>query len=182
MERWRNIERKELLTCSIFRVEEVERRSEAGAEGQFYVIDAPDWVTIVPVIRDEEGHSFFLMVEQYRHGSESVTMEFPAGTVDPGESPEVTAMRELREETGYSAGKLTLLGSLSPNPAFMKNRSHTYLAEELEQQGEQELDIHESMRIHLVPVAEVQRLMGSGVYDNAIMAAALQLFNRRQGS
>lgn len=178
MDRWYDKETRELLSCPIFRVEEVRRRSEHGKEGDFYVLHAPDWVTVIPLVSDEEGHRCFIMVEQYRHGSGTVTMEFPAGTIDPGEEAEKTALRELREETGYSAGSLVSIGKLSPNSAFMSNVTHTFVAYDLQFEGVQQLDMHESINMHRIPVDNVRERMGTGMYSNAIMAAALMLFNK----
>ena len=128
MEHWYDRDRHALLSCSIFRVDEVQRESESGERGTFYVLEATDWVTVIPVVYDGEGRRCFVMVEQYRHGSGRVTMEFPAGTVDPGETAESTGRRELREETGYAAQSFELIGELSPNPAFMANSTYTYVA------------------------------------------------------
>ncbi len=61
------------------------------------------------------------MVKQYRHGSDSITLEFPAGMVDPGEDAKETAKRELLEETGYTSQSIVLVGKVNPNPAFMTN-------------------------------------------------------------
>ncbi len=182
MERWNERQRREILSCPIFGVDEVKRRSEKGSEGDFYVLRAPDWATVVPVTEDAEGRRCFLMVEQYRHGSDRVTIEFPAGTVDPGEAPETCARRELREETGHSAGELVQIGELSPNPAFMENSSYTYVARSLVYEGEQSLDLHESMHVHTIPIEEVRRSMGHAPYENAIMVAALMLFDRWERS
>lgn len=176
MERWFDKKKRELLSCSIFRVEEVLKESDRGGRGDFYILHAPDWVTVVPLTVDESGRDCFLMVEQYRHGSGGVTMEFPAGTVDPGEDPRQTAERELREETGYCAGTLMRIGALSPNPAFMSNTTYTYVARDLRYKGEQQLDVHESINIHLVSVEDVRGSMGTPPYNNAIMVAALALY------
>lgn len=179
MEKWYDQEEREMLSCSIFSVHEMKRKSEGGEKGSFYVLRAPDWATVVPLIYDENGRRCFIMVEQYRHGSGEVTMEFPAGTVDPGEGVTETAERELLEETGYSCRSLEQIGALSPNPAFMDNTTYTFLAEGLRPEGEQNLDRHESMYIHSIAVEEVRRKMGTGAYNNAIMVSALALFNKR---
>ncbi len=60
----------------------------------------PRLVTVIPWFRGNDGIARFIMVQQYRHGSDSVTREFPAGLVDPGETAEHAALRELLEETG----------------------------------------------------------------------------------
>ena len=69
------------------------------------------------------------MVEQYRHGSNTVELEIPGGMMDPGDaSPVETAVRELREETGYEGENARVFGRILPNPAIMSNVCYTVLA------------------------------------------------------
>lgn len=176
---WKTISRKWLNDFKIFNMYQVQRESAEGLTGTFYEVDAPDWVTIIPHITDKRLGSCFLMVRQYRHGSDEVTLEFPAGMVEKEEASEVCAGRELLEETGYKAGTLELLGKVSPNPAFMNNTVSTYLAEGLELIRNQELDEHELIDIVLVPVREVLASMGEGEYNNGIMMISMGFYMRR---
>src|SRR6056297_1753917 len=169
---WQDIRRETLLRGSIFDICEIHRRSSEGVEGKFFLLDAPDWVTVVPVFDDPGGGERFLMVEQFRHGSGKLTIEFPAGTVERGEDPGSTAGRELLEETGYRAGKIEPIGDISPNPAFMNNRVHFFLATELEKVGAQSLDDHEQIHCSIHPAEEVKQLMGTGKFDNGVMLMA----------
>jgi len=177
--RWTEVQRRLLLEGSIFNICEVRRKSSENVEGDFILLDAPDWVTVVPVFEGPEGEDSFLMVEQFRHGSGNVTIEFPAGTVEPGEDPLSAAARELIEETGFRAGKLFPLGSISPNPAFMNNRVHFYLATGLGKEAEQSLDLHEQINYSIYPAEEVRRKMGGGKFDNGVMMLALEYYDRR---
>ena len=169
------------MNCRIFKVLSSRRRSFAGKEATFFLLDAPDWVTVVPLVRNSGGEDCFVMVRQYRHGSMSITLEFPAGTVEKGEEPHTTAARELTEETGYRAGSLMPLGSVSPNPAFMNNTMHTFLATDCTDTRVQSLDEHESVDVELVPVKDVKARMGYGEYSNGIMLIALSYYERRSG-
>lgn len=178
---WEEISRKEEMNCRIFKVLSSRRRSFAGKEATFFLLDAPDWVTVVPLVRNSGGEDCFVMVRQYRHGSMSITLEFPAGTVEKGEEPHTTAARELTEETGYRAGSLIPLGSVSPNPAFMNNTMHTFFATDCTDTRVQSLDEHESVDVELVPVKDVKARMGYGEYSNGIMLIALSYYERRSG-
>ncbi len=166
----------------IFDIHSVQRTSTDGRSGTFVSVESPDWITVVPWFVDADGVPRFIMEQQYRHGSDSVTREFPAGLVEPGEDPAQAALRELLEETGCHAGKLTLLGNVSPNSAFMDNRSSFFLAEDLSRSGVQELDANEQLDVLTVPVSEVVREMGNGLYDNGIMMMALGFFLRESMS
>lgn len=165
----------------IFQVTESRRWAAGNREGDFFLVEAPDWITIVPLVKDEGGRDCFLMVRQYRHGSGEVTLEFPAGMVDPGEEPAETAARELREETGWSAGSIRKIGDINPNPAFMTNRSHTFLAEDCRLAGGQELDEHEMVETILIPREELREIMGHPPCHSAIMVQAYYWYLRDAG-
>jgi len=174
---WTELSREKIQDCRIFSLYSSSRESSDGKHSTAYMIDAPDWVTIVPLVKKGE-EDYFVMVRQYRHGSMDVTTEFPAGTLEADEEPETAARRELQEETGYKAGKMTWLGSVNPNPAFLTNTFTAYLAEELVATGKQNLDEHEYVDYELIPVRDVVRRMGSGEYSNGTMLMALMYYLR----
>jgi ADP-ribose pyrophosphatase len=175
--KWKRLSQRELLRCPVFAVAERENEGPGGRKGRFVVLEARDWATIVPLVH-REGRDFFLMVRQYRHGSDELSIEFPGGVVEQGEEPAAAAERELAEETGYAASSIRLAGSLSPNPAIMTNRFHVFLAEGLNLEGDTDFDEHELIDSFLVPVEEVRAEMGKGSYSHALMAAALFLADR----
>lgn len=98
---------------------------QAQGGGQpHYVIQGLDFVVIVAMTPQDQ----ILLVRQFRVAAGGVTLELPAGHIDPGETPEQAARRELLEETGYEAGNIELLASLSPSVARFTNRMWCFLA------------------------------------------------------
>lgn len=176
--RWETGEKERLFAGPIFDVLSVERKSTDGRESTFIEVDAPTWVTIIPWFRNEAGEPMFVMVDQYRHGSDTITREFPAGVVETGEDPQAAGLRELAEECGISGPKVTKLGEVSPNSAFMNNRVHYYLVEDVTHTHRQAFDENEQLEVCSVPVQSVVAEMGSGIYDNGIMMIALGFFMR----
>lgn len=170
---WTQGESIELLRTPVFTVTKVPATSAEGVSGDYFVMDAPDWVIVIP--RTERG---FLMVKQWRHGEHALSIEFPGGVIERGEAPEVAAARELLEETGCRAGVLTHLGSMNPNPALMSNHTHVFIAENLQNAGSQHLDADEFVSAFELSEAEVLAKMGSAEYPHALMSAALLLYRR----
>ena len=174
---WRTDSEKKVFSTPIFDISEMERTSHDGRHGKFVRLDSPDWVVAIPWFRRQDGVPCFVMEEQWRHGPGRVTREFPAGLVEKGESGEDAAKRELMEETGMS-GKFTLLGAACPNPAFMNNVQSFFFFFYIRKEGGQSLDPNEEIVVIEVPVEEVIRDMGEGLYDNGIMMEAIGFFMR----
>ncbi len=170
-ELWKTIETRELLDCHIFSVHEHVREGPHKKTGKFITLHAPQWAIIVPVL-ERQGKRFFITVTQYRHGTEQLYHEFPGGVIEQGEEPRAAALRELLEETGYTAGILELLGTFSPNPAFMDNTQYVFLAQNLVKTSEQKLDEHEFVHVCEVPESEVLAQLGHGEWGHGLMAAA----------
>ncbi len=176
--RWKELSRRRVTSQSLFDLHLSERASTQGARGEFLILSAPDWVNVVAVLPNPAGEECFLMVRQYRHGLDGITTEFPAGLIEPGENPRAAAERELREETGYRAGHVTLIGRVSPNPAFMTNWCSTYLAEDLVRVGEKSLDELEQLESLEVPVRVVQEKIGTGEFVNSLVMVAFLWYTR----
>lgn len=178
---WRPIRRKTIFTTRVFDVNEITSRSPENEEKSFFALHAADWVIVVPIVRDAEGNEEFLMVRQWRHGSESLSIEFPGGVIDPGETPADAAMRELLEETGYRAGRLTHAASLSPNPAIMDNECHVFIAEDCVDTRETSPDDDEFIAIERITRAEAFRMMGKPPFSHGLMSAALFFYVQKNG-
>ena len=173
---WKTNSKKKLLDCHIFNVLTAEREAPDGRKGDFVEIESPDWIVAIPWFL-KDGVPYFVMEEQFRHGTESITREFPAGLVEEGEKALHAAERELLEETGIR-GNFTELGCVCPNNAFMTNRQSFFLVTDIEKVSGQSLDPDETIDVIEVPVEEAIRDMGKGLYDNGIMMMAIGFFMR----
>jgi ADP-ribose pyrophosphatase YjhB (NUDIX family) len=179
---WTTEGRKTVLTTRVFNVEAHTCRSPGGTTGEYFLLTSPDFAIIIPVLEGVPGSTeeHFLMVKQWRHGSKSLSLEFPGGVIERSEDPEAGARRELREETGYEAGRLVKLGTLTANPAIMGNTAHFFAAYNLAPLGHRDLDSDEYLEVVTKTRSEVTRGFGTGgEYHHALMAAALGLFNMR---
>ncbi len=92
------------------------------------VVDHPGAVVIAAL----DAHGYVTLVRQYRHAVGQWLLELPAGTLEPGEEPLQTAMRELREEAGLVAGRWDRLGSFFSSPGFVREEMHAFLARDLQ--------------------------------------------------
>ena len=144
-------------------------------EHDFYIIDAVNWVNIIAVTTDQR----LVMVEQFRHGSNTVELEIPGGMMDAEDaSPIIGGLRELREETGYEGdtGGAKILGQVSGNPAFMSNTCFTVIVENCRCIYPVEFDHGEDLITRLVPVSEIPQLVASGKINHPLVVAALYHF------
>lgn len=165
---WNQKDKKELLKTRVLTVTETTSVSPDNETGNFIVLDAPDWCIVVPVLGDD-----FLMVKQWRHGENHLSIEFPGGVIEKDEVPEKAAARELLEETGYKAGKMIFLGKANPNPAIMSNHVYFFAATELVSTGKQHLDDDEFVHYMKIPRTEVCKNFGNEEYPHALMMSAL---------
>ena len=119
------------------------------------------------------------MVRQYRHGTEQVCLELPGGLVDSNDdSPEVSAGRELLEETGYKARKITYIGECFPQPAILSNTCYFYLAEDVESVQTQNLDPGEDIEIVTLPLKSISTRIGSQEINHGMVLLAFFFFER----
>jgi 8-oxo-dGTP pyrophosphatase MutT (NUDIX family) len=118
-----------------------------------------------------------VLVEQFRQGSETVELEIPGGVMDAHDAtPVATAVRELREETGYAGENARVIGTVFPNAAIQSNRCHTVLVEQCRRAHAVQFDRGEDLVTRLVPVEAMPALVASGKIRHCIVVAALYHF------
>jgi len=140
------------------------------------VLEAPDWVNVVALTPGEK----VVVVRQYRFGTQETTTEIPAGIVELGETSQEAAIRELKEETGYSSEEWEYLGYVEPNPAFLNNRCHHWLAKNVEQFMQPELDEGEDLSVSEMSLEEIRREIVEGRFLHSLAITALsRLFDLR---
>jgi ADP-ribose pyrophosphatase len=145
-----------------------------GKEHDFFVLDCPGWVNVIAITPDQN----LVMVDQFRHGSNTVELEIPGGVMDAGETdPVATGVRELREETGYEGENARVLGKILANPAILTNTCYTVLIENCRLKHELKLDCGEDLATRLVPVADMPRLVAEGKIQHSLVVVALYHFD-----
>ena len=170
---WKLISRTRERSFRIFELRTDRALSpRTNREHEFYILESNDWVNVIPLTRQDE----VVLIRQYRHGIQEITLEIPGGIVEDGDSPEETARRELLEETGYSESGMTLLGSVNANPAFLNNRCYTYIARDVYIAGEQNQDDKEDIEVVIKPLDEIPLLIREGAITHSLILAAFYRF------
>lgn len=148
-----------------------------GDRREAIIFDSADWINVVPLLDDGR----VVLVRQWRYGSRQLSLEVPGGLVDPGETHEVAARRELEEETGYRAGKIEHLGEVHPNPALFTNRMSFWLATELDQFTDAPLgDGEEEIEVVYVPLADIPEMARAGQISHALALCAFYFLDLRR--
>lgn len=135
----------------------------------YYVLEYPNWVNAIALTQDDK----IILVRQYRHAGDIVSLEVPGGVIDGDELPETAIRRELLEETGYSFKSAELIATLYPNPATANNVTYTYLLKGGVKTHEQHLDEHEILNVEEYSVEEVKQLLIDNKIAQALHSAAL---------
>lgn len=170
VKKWQTLERKQLADYRIFRSwQQTSQSPRTGATHQFFVLESADWVNIIPIT--PEGN--VVMIHQFRHGLDDVTLEIPGGVVDADDPhPLESARRELLEETGYEVDEIIHIGTVSPNPAFMNNWCHSYLALGARYTQPPHFDGAEDIAVEEIPLAQIPDLIRNGRISHALVVVA----------
>ena len=151
MDKFKHLEKKEVFKNNHITVfsEKLQLPNEKVVEWTF--TDKKEAVGIVAAFEDNS----VLMVKQYRPAVKMVTMEIPAGLVEPGEAPEKAALRELEEETGYRAEKIEKMCEFYSSPGVSAGKFYIYYAENLVK-TQQNLDEDEFLEVERIPLEKIE--------------------------
>ena len=125
---------------------------------------------MVPV----DGQGNIWLIEQYRYAIKETLLELPAGTLEPDENPEVSAIRELREEIGVTADDLKKIGELYLAPGYSSEYMHIYLATDL-REAPLEKDAGEFIEVVKLPADEVYQMVAADKIRDGKTIAGLAL-------
>ena len=155
----------------------------------FYTLWQPDWVLILA--RTAEGK--WVMTEQYRHGTGKIALEFPAGIIDKGETPEQAAIRELQEECGYRIDSSTtpialcapgsaqndtvrFIGTFPVNPDRHRGVFHVVFIDGVVKGGTTHFDSTEDIESFELTDEELQKKMADGTFNHPLQIAGYLKF------
>lgn len=150
-------------------------RDENDRKYKREIVVHPGAAVILPILPDGR----VILIKTYRYAVGEHLYELPAGTIDPGETPINCAGRELMEETGYVASKLTRLSSFYSSPGVMTEKMHAYLATGLlPHAGEK--DVGEEIELHPVSYNEAMRMVTEGDIVDAKTITTLLLYDAKR--
>lgn len=155
------------------RVDEME--SPSGRRWTLEVLEHPGAVAIIALLPERE----IVLVRQTRHAVGRTLFEIPAGTLEPPETPEACARRELAEEAGYGAHTWERLATFYPAPGVSNEEMHLFLAEDLYPAAAEREE--EDLTVHRVPLAVARRLVATGEIRDAKSIVGILLAAERFG-
>jgi ADP-ribose pyrophosphatase len=159
----------------LLKVQRDEVRFPDGTSGVREWVEHPGATAVIPVTEQ----SNVIMVEQFRYPLNRITLEIPAGKIDPGETVDNCARRELKEETGLHTDQLIKIGSFATTPAFTDEVIHLYLATELTRE-ESHTDPDEFLSITELPLEKIMKFIRNGTIQDAKTIIAF-LLAKEQG-
>ena len=119
-----------------------------------------------------------VIIRQYRHGTDQVSVEIPGGVADPEDGTLArAARREMLEETGYDAAEIVPIGHVAPNPALQNNHCHTFVALGSHKVDDITPDASEDIAVEEIEVNEIERMIVEGELKHGIIIAGFYWFD-----
>jgi ADP-ribose pyrophosphatase len=172
--KWKTLTTDIAFRTPIFNLHQRRSRHSRRGEHDFFILDAPNWVNIIPLTKSNE----VVMIHQWRHGIAEFTLEIPGGMVDSSDpSPKHAARREMIEESGYDSDKILQLGMVHPNPAIQGNICFSFLATNVRQVDKPIAQGNEETEVVLVPMKEIPGLIATGAIMHALTIAAFSFMH-----
>ncbi|MGC4063681.1 MAG: NUDIX hydrolase [Polyangiaceae bacterium] len=177
MKPWKVLHSRELVNRRWLCLQEQRVQLSNGTViDEFHRFVTPNWVAVIALTPARE----LVMVEQYRHGLGRRSRELPAGVIDPGETPEQAARRELLEETGYDCTALVPLLEVSPEPHRSTCRAYFFVARDVRFSGQAHPEPSEVIEVLRIPVDDALVQAAAGTIDHAAHVGALLAAERRR--
>jgi len=170
-DKWELLDDRLLNACRVWDLRARRYRlPKKSDDNEFYYIDSRDWVIVIARTRSDE----LILIRQFRCGSNALSWEFPGGIIDKEEGPVEAGLRELREETGYTARQGKYIGYCQPNPAILNNRCHFVFADEVEPHASGvDWDEHEEIEVRLLPESQVFEWAEDHTIEHALALTGL---------
>lgn len=166
----KRIGEKEIFRTKLFVVKDIEIEFSSGNKATYQLIEKRDTALLVPITENNE----VIFVKEYFYAIDEVQMGLPKGRIEAGEDALITANKELQEEVGFKAGKLDFLGVYTMAPGYYTQKTHIYLAREL-QESKLVGDEEETMEIIKYPFEKFEELIETKQLTEARMITALYL-------
>ena len=150
----------------------VEHSQEEDKTKTYSIVRHPDWVNVIAQTADHK----FVLVEQWRAGTNDISVEVPGGKIDEGETAIEAGLRELREETGYAVGpdsRIVYLGDVYANPAIQDNKMHFVYISDAVKSKETDMDEFEVVHTRLCDKDKVIDMLSSGSINHAYTVLGL---------
>lgn len=167
------MDRRELYTGKIFRLDKDVARFPDGSQSEFDIVRHPGAAAVVPFLSDPEGEEpQVLLLRQFRYAADGYIHEIPAGRIDGDEDPAHCAARELKEETGCSAERIEPLFTMLTTPGFTDETIHVFMATGLTH-GQSAREPDEFAEVVIMRLAEALELIQAGAIPDGKTALAL---------
>jgi ADP-ribose pyrophosphatase len=172
----KTLTRKRVFDGKLLKIDLLDVELDNGKTSKREIICHPGAAVIWAKLPDER----FVLVRQYRKAVDEYFIEAIAGTLDPGELPEICAERELTEETGYKSIKMTKLGIIAPSPGYTEELFHMYYADLNPIQGEMNLDDDENIEVLYYTAKQIDEMILNGKICDAKTIVAWHLYQKQE--